>query len=218
MCVIVYKPKGIDFPSVKTLEECFKRNSDGAGYMLPLNNSVVIRKGFMSLNDLFNDIYNFGTSNNIDFKETPYVLHFRIQTQGGIKKELCHPYPLTRAYTHMRELYTESKFGVAHNGIISLTTSPLATHYNDTMTFIKEYLFDIIKNDLHWYKDPFKAKLIQGLIGHFNKLAIMGADGFTKLIGKFYKNTDGCYYSNLNHQVNLTTYRRIYQTNTSNLF
>lgn len=201
MCVIIYKPKETNMPTFKTLESCFNHNEHGAGYMLPLNGEVVIRKGFMTFKEFINDLNTFVLNNKIDLKATPLVMHFRISTQAGVKKELCHPYPLANTYAPMRELISESKFGVAHNGIISLTTNRHDLKNNDTMIFIKEYLTQLINNDLHYYKNDFKIKLIKALIGSNNKLAIMSSDGFVKLINHFYKDNDGCYYSNLNHKM-----------------
>lgn len=198
MCVIVYKPTKIKLPTEDTLKQCFKTNSDGAGYMLPLNNKVIIRKGFMTFNDFYNDFQSFTKDNNIDVVNTPIVFHFRITTQGGVQKELCHPYPIADNYEDMRKLAHESNIALAHNGIISLTSSfGKNLKYNDTMTFIRDYASIIIDNDLFFGTKKNKCLLLERLIGS-SKLAIMNKLGYVKLIGDF-KQVNGIYYSNLNH-------------------
>lgn len=215
MCVIIYKPKGIEMPCKQDLEKCFKHNPDGAGYMLPINNKVVIRKGFMTFEDFKKDINMIVKNNHIDPTTTPIVLHFRISTQGGVQKELCHPYPITRSYDEMRALTSECDIGLAHNGIISLTSESnyyggywdnknkkwvqgtrRELNYNDTMTFIKDYASLIIDNDLYFARKANKCELLERLVGS-SKLAIMNTKGFVKLIGQFI-DRNGVYYSNLN--------------------
>lgn len=191
MCVIVYKPKGISFPKEESLKNCWDRNPDGAGYMFPKDDKVIIRKGFMTYesfkNSLDYDICNNGT-------DIPFVLHFRITTQGGVKPHLTHPYPLSKNMQDLKELEFDSDIGVAHNGIISLTTSyNKDIDYNDTMSFITEYLSLIIK-DREYYKDEDTLNLIEKLCK--SKLAIMDGSGTVNLIGNFITHTDGCLYSN----------------------
>ena len=50
MCIIVYKPTGIESPSWATLHQCFDYNSDGAGFMYAENGKVYIQKGYMTWN------------------------------------------------------------------------------------------------------------------------------------------------------------------------
>ncbi len=218
MCVILYKPSGIDMPDTSILKKCFKENPHGAGYMLTYNNKVVIRKGFMDYKSFENDLFSFIHTYDVDPVATPIVMHFRISTQGGVQKGLCHPYPVCRTYDNMRKLSGTCDFGIAHNGIISLTSEydwssssgygywdrtakkwvsmkrkPL--DYNDTMTFIKDYLSLIIDKDMYFARNRNKCELIERLGGN-SKFAIMNSKGFVKLIGDFTK-VDGLYFSNL---------------------
>ena len=64
MCVIIYKPKDTNLPTFKTLESCFNHNEHGAGYMLPLNGEVVIRKGFMTFKEFINSDYSDGLTSS----------------------------------------------------------------------------------------------------------------------------------------------------------
>lgn len=199
MCVIVYKPIGQNDPSVSLLKKCFEINPDGAGYMLPLNNKVVIRKGFMTFEEFKNDYYNYIVKKQIDVKNTPIVYHFRITTQGGVKRELCHPYPICDTYEDMRKCISTSDIALAHNGIISLTSQHSyyrreIPNYNDTMTFIKDYASLLIGNNLYFASQKSTCLLLERLING-SRLAIMNKLGYVKLIGEFYKH-DGLFFSN----------------------
>ena len=195
MCIIVYKPTNIEMPSRKILENCFDNNPDGAGYMFPTPQGVQIRKGFM-------DFENFYKSLQLDYndktKDLPFVLHFRIGTQGGNTRANTHPFPLSSNVEDLRQLETLCDVGIAHNGIIYLTSSyTLGATTSDTIDFITDYL-SLIIHDSEWYKGKYQRKdklLIKRLIGGSNKLAIMSKDGHVELIGSFIEDK-GCYYSN----------------------
>lgn len=199
MCVIVYKPIGVQEPTLEILKDCFRVNPDGAGYMLALDGKVHVRKGFMTFKEFYSDYKKFVSNNNVDVINTSIVYHFRITTQGGVQKELCHPYPICKNYDEMRKLANTCDIALAHNGIIRITS--VYAHgkelkYNDTMTFIKDYASLIINNDLFFGKNKNKTQLLENLISG-SKLAIMNRLGYVKLIGNFVMK-DGCYYSNSN--------------------
>ena len=219
MCIVVCKPSGIDMPNEATLHECFISNPDGAGYMFTENNEVVIKKGFMNekqfLIELNKDYERLG-------KDTPFVLHFRIQTQGGVNQQCTHPFPLSKDMNDLKLLDCSTDIGIAHNGIISLTsksssyktvydsktktykTMLITVDYSDTMKFITDYLSLIIDSD-DWYLNEDKKELIEKLIGYNNKFAIMSKDGHIELIGNFVED-GGCYYSNTTYKNWASTY------------
>lgn len=196
MCIIVHKPQGVELPSKKTLKVCWDRNPDGAGYMFNLNDKVVIKKGFMK----FKAFYKALTSDYkvVDGASKSFVIHFRISTQGGVNPQLTHPFPLSPHMDDLRQLFFTSDIGIAHNGIIDLTSVGTLKQvtYSDTMTFITDYLSLIIKNR-DYYKDKDTLTLIERLAG--SKLAILDGSGKTTLIGSFIEDK-GCYYSNCNYK------------------
>jgi len=205
MCIAVFKPAGTPAPTFETLKQCFKRNPDGAGFMVAINDLVVIRKGFMKYKDFEKAYKTF--FEGLNDKDYSIVYHFRIQTQGGAQPMLTHPYPLTRDYADMRKLTNECEMGVAHNGIISLTSEYGVKDRNDTMTFISEYLVDIIHDNHYWSKKPEKVRLINRLLGggYPNKLAILSKTGYCALVGNWIKD-NGIYYSNMSYVVPKQTY------------
>ena len=203
MCIIVYKPATTAMPTKKTLKTCFTNNDDGAGYMFAANDKVYIRKGFMTFKDFWKDVGNVRKKYGEDI---PYVFHFRISTQAGVNPYICHPYPVSEDMSDLKALRSVCSLGVAHNGIIDITTTyDKKIEYNDTMKFITDYLSIIIDNDLEWYKKENAKKLISNIIGTHNKLAIMGSDGHVELIGDFVEDS-GLYFSNYTYYATRYTY------------
>lgn len=198
MCIAVFKPAGTKAPTLQTLKECFVRNPDGAGFMVAIDNKVIIRKGFMTWKDFKNGLNDFFRNlNDTDFS---IVYHFRISTQGGTQPSLTHPFALSQDYEQMRSLEQVCDMGVAHNGIIRLTSDSSVHDRNDTMTFIHDYLFDLVDKNTHWGKNAAKIRLVKKLIsGYPNKLAVLNANGYCTLIGDWIKD-GGVYYSNTSYK------------------
>jgi len=198
MCIIVYKPQDIQFPNKKTLKTCFNNNPDGAGFMFADNGKVTISKGFMTFKSFWKAL-NFERSKHGN--DIPYVMHFRIGTQGGNIPENTHPFALTNKENVLKALDVDCGIGIAHNGIISMCNRT-NTDISDTMIFIKDYLSWII-TDLDYYKDSRKLDVIEELAG--SKLAILDSKGHCELIGKFTEHNN-CYYSNSTYEEARYTY------------
>ena len=211
MCIAIYKPKGIDFPSKRILRTCFDNNPHGAGYMVATGDRIIIHKGFMGFRSFWKSLRSTREKYGTD---RAYVMHFRISTQGGIREDGCHPFPLSKSMTDLRALDTTADIAVAHNGIISLCSSyKKGLDYSDTMKFITEYLSLIIK-DANYYKDADTLKLIEKLCG--SKLAILDKDGHCELIGSGWIGEDGVWYSNSSYkETSLTKLTSTYNYNYS---
>lgn len=203
MCIIVVKKEGLKMPSNNKFKTCFNANNDGAGYMFAVNNKVHIVKGLMSYNAFKKSLDNTRSKYGDDIA---YVFHFRISTQGGVNKELCHPYPLTDDMEALKKLNTLTNIGVAHNGIISLTSTWNKCDYNDTMLFITDYLSELVKNrnDLIRYRT-----LIERLTSG-SRLAILFDDGKVELTGSGWIEEDGIFYSNTSYQT--YNYKKTYKS------
>ena len=96
----------------------------------------------------------------------------------------------------MKALDVHCGVGIAHNGIIRLTSDPDEKEYSDTAIFIADYLSQIIgsPSDLH---DPDVLETIRCLIG--SKMAILDGSGYIATVGQFF-NERGLLYSNLYHR------------------
>ena len=177
MCIICVSPSGIKQPSEKTLQNMFRRNPHGAGYMVARDGKVIIHKGFMDFGSLLNAVRgeHFTAADSV-------VYHFRISTQAGISPEMTHPFPLSNQPHRMNALDLTCRCGIAHNGIIRLTTDPTNTRYSDTAMFITDYLAELIRKSADLRN--------QALLDYVfrlakSKFAIMDASGYVATIGEF---------------------------------
>ena len=191
MCVICASPKGVRQPNRSEIKAMFLRNPDGAGYMVARDGSVTIHKGFMNLDEFLNAL----KAEHFTAKDS-VVYHFRISTQAGINPSMTHPFPLSNQREVMKALDVHCGVGIAHNGIIRLTSDPNEKEYSDTAIFIADYLSQIIgsPSDLH---DPDVLETIRCLIG--SKMAILDGSGYIATVGQFF-NERGLLYSNLYHR------------------
>lgn len=196
MCIAIYKPSEMAFPPKKTLKICFNNNPDGAGFMYSDGDGVNIYKGFTTFSSFWRTLQK---ARDCVGNAPAFVLHFRISTQAGTRPDCTHPFPLSPKMDDLRKLCTRAKIGVAHNGIISLTSNSYikTITYSDTMQFITDYLTLII-NDANYYKDKNKLLLIERLIGA-SRLAILDGRGRCELIGDGWREDGGCYYSNTSY-------------------
>lgn len=191
MCVICASPRGVRQPTRSEIKAMFMRNPDGAGYMAARGGIVTIHKGFMSLDELLNAL----RQEHFTAKDS-VVYHFRISTQAGVNPGMTHPFPLSNQREVMKALDVRCGVGIAHNGIIQLTSDPDEHEYSDTAIFIADYLSQIIDtpSDLH---DPNVLETIRCLIG--SKMAILDGSGYIATVGQFF-NERGLLYSNLHHR------------------
>ncbi len=192
MCIICVSPAKTRQPSVKTIRTMFEENPHGAGYMYARGGMVHISKGYMNIDDFLSALHD----EHFTAKD-PVVYHFRISTQAGVNPQMTHPFPLSNQPAHMKALDVDCRCGVAHNGIIRLTTDPTNREYSDTAIFITDYLSAIIRRpeDL---KDPEILRLIHRLAG--SKFAIMDASGYIATVGEFI-NEKGLLFSNSSYSM-----------------
>ena len=177
MCIICVSRSGVRQPGEATIRAMFLNNPHGAGYMFARDGRVEIRKGFMRLDEYLRAIREerFTAADSV-------VYHFRISTQAGVNPEMTHPFPLSNQPGRLRRLDQSCRIGVAHNGIIRLTSDPDNEHYSDTAIFITGYLSHIIRRraDL---RDQRKLNTIYQLAQ--SKFAIMDGGGYVATVGAF---------------------------------
>lgn len=194
MCVIAVSRKGDRQPTRAELLAMFNTNPHGAGYMLARDGHVEIHKGFMAFEDFWRSV-RFECLTKAD----AVVYHFRISTQAGVNPEMTQPFPLTSRLPLMRKLdIISAPVGIAHNGIIALTSDPNEKTYSDTALFIGQFMTRLIhrRSDID---NPQTQTIIRKLIGDYSKLAILTGDGEVTTIGNFTED-NGILVSNLHHK------------------
>ena len=198
MCIAIYSPKGTDIPCEDYLKASWEENPDGAGFAFNTNqNQVKIVKGFMKWESFWEAFQKYSREQN--FKDRGVLIHFRVQTHGGVNPECTHPFPIVDDEGCLQKLEYLSPYAVIHNGIISLTSFDARnkTKMSDTMVFIQKYLTKIASYK-NWFENPKTFELIYDLIE--SKMAILRGDGTISATYGFEKDEDGNYYSNQSYK------------------
>ena len=187
MCIICVSKSDIRQPSDATLRAMFQSNPHGAGYMYAWGGKVIIHKGFMNSKEYINAIHNERFT-----AEDSVVYHFRISTQAGVNPAMTHPFPLSNQPARMRALDLSCRCGVAHNGIIRMTTDPTNKRFSDTAIFITDYLSTIIQKPA----DLRNQALLDYIYSMArSKFAIMDGGGYVATVGEFIDD-NGLLFSN----------------------
>lgn len=199
MCIIMSKPVNVAFPEESILKNCWDNNPDMGGFMYAMDGKVHIYKGYDTW-EKFISALNWARKKTGD--NVAYVCHFRISTQG-YDTACCQPFPLSGKMKNLKRHHTEANIGVAHNGILSLTSDG-AKDYSDTMKFITDYLVNIIRS-YDWYNDERTLKLIENLING-SRFSILDKNGHCQLMGKGWVEDGGCSYSNSTYSYKQVSY------------
>jgi len=192
MCIIAVSKKGIRQPTLDQLRTMYDNNPDGAGYMYAKDGLVHIHKGFMTWQDFEREIKAKAFT-----ADDPVVYHFRISTQAGVRPTMTHPFPLTDDLELCEALDLTAPVGLAHNGIIHMTSFTKEVRYSDTAYFIAWYMTKLIREHED-VTDPSVNDMIEVLTN--SKWAIMdGLTGEIATVGKF-ENKKGLLFSNSTYQ------------------
>lgn len=116
MCIIAYKPSGVEFFEKEILENCFYNNPDGAGYAIKRKSSrfVEYQKGFFT----FAELYAALMAEDIAV-EDELAVHCRIATNGATIAKNCHPFFLTEDEKSAYSTAGTCKSVLFHNGVLS---------------------------------------------------------------------------------------------------
>ena len=193
MCIIAIKNKGIQMPNEEVLETMFKNNSDGAGFMYAVDDTVIIEKGFMSYKSFRSALKKVEAK--YDVASLPLVMHFRIATSGQVDGGTCHPFPISNKRKILRKQYIRTDIGVVHNGIISIDTPD---NMSDTMQYIANRLSIYQKLQSNFYVRRKWQKRIESEIK--SKMAFLDNTGEIYTIGDFVTESDGMVYSNRSYE------------------
>ncbi len=200
MCIIAIKPAGVKMPAVKTIENMWYNNDDGAGFMYAKDGNVHIEKGFMILKDFKDALKRLEKS--IDTTSAPMVLHFRITTHGGTSAGNCHPFPITEKLPLLQMTKSKATLAVAHNGIIDI--KPSKKDISDTMEYIITQLTPLYQLKKDFYKQPAGKKLVYNFIK--SKMAFLDGSGRIETVGDFIAGDDGLMYSNSSYKARTVYY------------
>ena len=144
MCIIINKPENVLVPH-KYLEESWKYNKDGAGFMYAEDNKLHIKKGFMQYESFMEEY--------TKHEDKPCTLHFRLTTHGDTNQDNTHPFRVGET------------LGFAHNGVISRVNCNDDRTLSDTNHFNTKYLQKIYATNPNFITDPVYQGLIEAFIG-----------------------------------------------------
>ena len=189
MCIIAIKSRGVELPSEEILQNMWRANRDGAGFMYAKDGAVHIKKGFMTYESFISEIRKLGSGG--EMRNLPLSMHFRITTHGGTKPENTHPFPVTDSIGVLKKLNSTTKLGMAHNGIIDILPRE---GISDTMEYTASQLAPLSRALPKFYKNVDAMKMISNAIGS-SRMAFMDAKGEIYTIGNFVEE-GGMRYSN----------------------
>lgn len=130
MCIaILVKPEG-DL-TVDQMDKCWSSNSHGAGFAYLHKGKVHISKGFMELSAL----KQAWTAARKKFRKSPFLLHFRIQSQGSMGPESTHPFAIANG-------------AMIHNGTLTGTGSVYGNGPTDSELLAKHFSEDFTEEFL----------------------------------------------------------------------
>ena len=182
MCIIAYKPKDVAI-SPETLLTCYMNNPDGAGYMYPCENRLLIKKGFFTHED-FSAAWQ--KTHKIYGDDLPVVFHFRISTSGKIDKTNCHPHRIA------------PDLAFVHNGILSCVRPPRKSRVSDTIMYRDKFLAELTGASLR--RTAFFAA-VGDHIGFGNKFVFMNGKGKVAICNEEQGDWhEGIWYSNTSHK------------------
>lgn len=119
MCLIILKPAKVALPE-EHVRNGWISNPDGGGYAFAHRGKVVTRKGITTLKE-FLEAFN---ADSKQYKKAPFVLHFRIRSQGDKSVENTHPFDIADGV-------------LAHNGTMDGTGATWDKGPSDTNLFCK---------------------------------------------------------------------------------
>lgn len=180
MCIAIMKPEN-KVISDEVLQECFRCNSDGAGFMYAEDEKLHIHKGYMTFAAFLNAYKKH--------QDKKAILHFRITTHGKTDQENTHPFQVGES------------LGFVHNGIISAVNRDQDQTKSDTYHFNNAILKKIYKGDSKFIFKDFYQELIKGYVGA-SKLIFLSNKGEHVIINEK-KGTweDGVWYSNNSYKI-----------------
>jgi len=155
MCIAIYHDPGCPL-SKDEFQNSWENNPDGGGFTYFNESGDLTIKKSMEMGKMYDEyeeaIENFGDS-------SPFAVHFRIATHGGVNIHNAHPF---RA---------DANTVVMHNGIIPVLMEK-GDKRSDTRVFVEEYMSRLPKG---WLDDEYLVDMVEEYIGS-SKLIILTND------------------------------------------
>lgn len=192
ICIIWIKNKGLGLPSKEVIETMCENNPHGNGFCYAENGEVVIKKGFMDFDSYYKALNEIPNIEDINL-----IGHCRITTHGSTSVGNCHPFPLTNKVKDLKKAEIKTDVAIIHNGIIRSVEADNKNDLSDTMTYIKDRLYNRYVNNSTFMNSKFELDEIQKEIG--SKMVIMNNDGEYHIIGDFNTDENGYIYSNFSY-------------------
>lgn len=136
MCCIIYKPKGVQMPSLDTLAKIKKLNHNGYGFVSTnhFHKGLDYRTFLRHLSEVGDD--------------EDCIIHFRLATHGSICRANCHP-------------FVENDVYFAHNGILPIQS---VSDMTDSEIVFKTIIYPVVERYGYGAKEV--GSLIHSLIGN----------------------------------------------------
>jgi len=192
MCLIIAKPQKIAY-NAKKINEYIKKgyavNRDGLGfaYKKRSQNSVTIRRGFKSAEDIIDTLDSLKFS-----KDDELIIHLRMGTCGEKSIINNHPFPITKDVNLLtKEEIITSVGAFAHNGIMN-PFSYSNSKYCDSYNFVRDFLFETTTKDDNTkdfcynvlYDIRQECKTLKGFYDVIDKMPLFGSNRFAFLTGR----------------------------------
>lgn len=195
MCLIIIKPKGVEFTPLiyKSIQYSIKGNSDGMGfaYRGAGENKLLIKKGLFELYDAVLAIQKLDIQ-----KEDEFVFHLRMGTSGCVSKANCHPFIISKNnHEKLNDTFTGGIIEepvLFHNGVLWKYVKR-KSKFSDTYHFVRKeasVLLDIPNKDSIEETED---------LSRGSRLVIMYPNKNMELIGNFVEDESGLIFSNSNY-------------------
>lgn len=163
MCVLLYKPKGVNLPDRDIITACHLANPHGSGFA-----SETDYFKSLSFSQFYKRLQRVSKDENC-------LIHFRLATHGSICRANCHPFQL-------------GGITFAHNGILDIKPDGDMT---DSETGFRKYIYPVAAK--YGINSDETAYAVNQIIGYSRFALMQGDDvrlfgNFAQFEGVYYSN------------------------------
>lgn len=157
MCIAIYQAPGVRLPK-EQLVESWRNNPDGGGFAYFDSNGEIVIEKDMTLDGMLRK-YERAVDRYAQY--SPFAVHFRIATHGGVNIDNCHPFRVNDDTV------------MIHNGIIPVVFESSTDPRSDTKVFASDYLSKLPSN---WMDDDNLFDMVETFVGA-SKLVVLTRAG-----------------------------------------